>query len=343
MLDRMNVELAEERVLVLPEQFGEEIAETRAWVKRLDAFGTMAKVSGLLNRPKDQEFELVYRERRLQPFWRLEATAISAYERSREYVIKVAPGVTTVQIAGDDRPTPNGAFTLTGLESCREEQHRSFLFDGLTKALEPDLAGYLTTEAAPSNPDELVAIAAAGTIVVPPQVKSSVIVRETVAGMMGRIDADRVLEESVRISAVDLVYRPVYAFRYRRAGKEAVVEVDAMTGVARAGGATFERYLGKVLDPAFLFDVTVETANIFLPGATLVKVLVNKGLEMRKRSAVSASMPLRPRLADRRFHGVGEDARRVPAGLSARPMVRAAGLATGAVERAPPARRAHRC
>ena len=29
--------------------------------------------------------------------------------------------------------------------------------------------------------------------------------------------------------------------------------------------------------------ITVETANIFLPGASLVKVLVNKGLEMRKR------------------------------------------------------------
>ena len=91
----MNVELAEERILVLPEQLSEEQAETRAWVKRLDAFGTMAKMSGLLARPKDQEFELVYKERRLQPFWRLEATAVSAYERSRDYVIKVAPGVTS--------------------------------------------------------------------------------------------------------------------------------------------------------------------------------------------------------------------------------------------------------
>jgi len=279
----MNVELAEERILVLPEQLSEEQAETRAWVKRLDAFGTMAKMSGLLARPKDQEFELVYKERRLQPFWRLEATAVSAYERSRDYVIKVAPGVTSVRIAGADQPTPNGAFTLTGLESCREEQRKQFLFDGLPKALEPDLAGHLKFEGAPTSHEDLARIAESGTIVVPPQVKSSVIVRETIAGMMAKIEADKILEETVRLEAVDLCYRPVYAFRYRRAGKEAVVEVDALSGAARPGGATFEHYLGKVLDPVFLFDVTVETANIFLPGATLVKVLVNKGLEMRKR------------------------------------------------------------
>lgn len=278
----MDVELAEERVLILPEQLSEEQAETRAWVKRLDAFGPMAKMSGLLARPKDQEFELIYKERRLQPFWRLVATAVSVYERRRDYVVKVAPGVTAVDIAGARHPTPSGSFTLSGLESCREEQHKEFLFDGLTKAQDPDLAGHLKVEGAVVGADQLAQVAAAGTIVVPPQVKASMIVRETIAGMVGRIDADRVLEETMRLETVDLYYRPIYAFRYRRQGKEAVVEVDALSGLARAGGATFERYLGKVLDPVFLFDMTVEAANIFLPGATLVRVLVNKGLELRK-------------------------------------------------------------
>ena len=279
----MNVELAEERVLILPDQLSEEEAETRAWVKRLDAFGTMARVSGLLARPKDQEFELIYKERRLQPFWRLMATAVSAYERSRDYVVKVAPGVTSVRIAGAQQTTPNGAFTLTGLESCREEQRKEFFFDGLTKALEPDLAAHLKAEGALAGADELARIAAAGTIIVPPQVKASMIVRETIAGMVSQIEADTVLEETVRLEVVDLYYRPVYAFRYRRQGKEAVVEYDALTGVARPGGETFETYLGKIMEPKFLFDVTVETANIFYPGATLARVIVNKSLEFKKR------------------------------------------------------------
>ena len=86
----------------------------------------------------------------------------------------------------------------------------------------------------------------------------------------------------MRVERVDLYYRPVYAFRYRRQGKEAVVEYDPIAGVARPGGATFETYLGKLLEPKFLFDVTVETANIFFPGATLARVIVNKSLEFKK-------------------------------------------------------------
>ena len=62
-----------------------------------------------------------------------------------------------------------------------------------------------------------------------------------------------------------------------------LVEYDALTGVAKPGGATFETYLGKILEPKFLFDVTVETANIFFPGATLARVIVNKSLEFKKR------------------------------------------------------------
>ncbi len=279
----MNVELAEERILVLPEQLTEEEAETRAWVKRIDAFGTMAKMSGLLSRPKDYEFELIYKERRLQPFWRLIATAVNVYERKRDYVVKVAPGVVSVDVAGSERAVTDGAFSLSGLESCREEQRKELLVDGLSKAEEKGLADYLKLTGVLSTAADLARLAESGSIIVPPEIKASMLVRETVAGLVSKIEADRILEETVRLEVCDLYYRPVYAFRYRRAGKEAVVEVDGVSGVAKPGGATFERYLGKVLDPGFLLDVTVETANIFLPGATLVKVLVNKGLEMRRR------------------------------------------------------------
>ena len=92
----------------------------------------------------------------------------------------------------------------------------------------------------------------AGTVVVPPEVKASALVREVVSSAIGRIEADRILEERVTGDTVDLLYRPVYAFRYRHAGKEAVIEFDELTGDARAGGDTFEQYLGKVLEPRFL-------------------------------------------------------------------------------------------
>ena len=119
----------------------------------------------------------------------------------------------------------------------------------------------------------------AGTVVVPPEVKASALVREVVSSAIGRIEADRILEERVIVDAVDLLYRPVYAFRYRHAGKEAVIEFDGLTGDARAGGATFEQYLGKALEPKFLLDADVEAVNLFVPGTQLARIVVQHGVK----------------------------------------------------------------
>ena len=58
----------------------------------------------------------------------------------------------------------------------------------------------------------------------------------------------------MRLDAIDLFYRPVYALRYRWQQKEAVVEVDAVTGETQTGGTTFETYVGKLVDRDFLLD-----------------------------------------------------------------------------------------
>jgi len=120
-------------------------------------------------------------------------------------------------------------------------------------------------------------------VVVPPQARASAIVRDAISGAIGKIDADRVTEELVRVEAIELYYRPVYAFRYRRNDKQAVVEVDGLTGDTRAGGATFEAYLGKALDPMFLLDVGAEAVNMVVPGANLAKMVLVKGIEARKK------------------------------------------------------------
>lgn len=73
----MQVAIAEERILVFADRVGAEVAEAKAWGKRVEAFGTLARMSGLLARPKDEEFEVIYREKRLQPFWRIASRAVS--------------------------------------------------------------------------------------------------------------------------------------------------------------------------------------------------------------------------------------------------------------------------
>lgn len=281
----MNVELAEERILLLADRFTLDNAEGRAWAKRTDAFGAFAKIGGLLSKPKDEDYEVVYRERRLQPFWRLSAHTDYTYERKREHRVKVSGEVQSVSLFGQTVPATNKEIALTVTEMCREENRREWFFDGLTKGVQSSLKSYLAFDAKQVTADELndqakAADASFPTVIVPPQAKSSMLTREVLTQVMPKIEADRILEEKVQIDAIDLYYRPVYAFRYRWQGKEAVVEFDAATGDTKVGGATFESYVGKFIDPAFLLDAGVEAANMFIPGVNLAKIIVVKGLKL---------------------------------------------------------------
>jgi hypothetical protein len=287
----VNVELAEERIIVLSDRVTMENAQARAWTKRVEAFGTVAKMAGLLSRPREEDYECVYRERRLQPFWRLTSHSTFAYERSRDYQVSVAPEVRSVTLAGEDRVIEARHFTLSGLEHCREEVRHDTFVDALTGAADPHLAAYINFHAAVATAQTLADATKDGTVVVPPQVRASVLVRDAIAAAIIKVDADRVLEEQVRLEAVDLYYRPVFAFRFRRAGKEAVVEFDALTGEVKTAGSTFEQHLGKIMEPRFLLDVGAEAANLFIPGATIAKIVFVKGMEMRERKAAAKGEP----------------------------------------------------
>ena len=277
----MQVELAEERIFRMTDRFSLEHAEGRAWSKRLEAFGALARVTGLFAQPKDDEFVVVYRERRLQPFWRVTVSTATAYERTRTYMVKVPPEVREVTIGDAVLPASSNQIQIVGLEACREETRRETFIDGLNKQTSPALASYLQHDAIETNADALAAATAEGMVIVPPEAKASMVVRDVIASAIGKIDADRVTEELVRVEAVDLYYRPVHAFRYRRGDKEAVVEFDAITGETKVGGATFEQYLGKALEPKFLLDVGAETLNFVIPGANLAKLMIVKGLELK--------------------------------------------------------------
>ena len=277
----MQVELAEERIFRMTDRFSLEHAEGRAWSKRLEAFGALARVTGLFAQPKDDEFVVVYRERRLQPFWRVTVSTATAYERTRTYMVKVPPEVREVTIGDAVLPASGNQIQIVGLEACREETRRETFIDGLNKQTSPALASYLQHDAIETNADALAAATAEGMVIVPPEAKASMVVRDVIASAIGKIDADRVTEELVRVEAVDLYYRPVHAFRYRRGDKEAVVEFDAITGETKVGGATFEQYLGKALEPKFLLDVGAETLNFVIPGANLAKLMIVKGLELK--------------------------------------------------------------
>jgi hypothetical protein len=282
----MNVDLAEERILQLVDKFSAEEAEARAWAKRTEAFGMLAKIGGFITRPKDEEFEVVYRERRLQPFWRLSTHTRYAYERKREHRVKLGPEVQSVAIGEQKLAILGREVVIPVVDTCLEESRREWFFDGISKAPAPTLKSYLTADVRHVTADELNAQTAgvtaghAQTVVVPPQARASALQRDVLAQIMPKIEADKILEEKVELDAIELYYRPVYAYRYKWQNKEAVVEFDAITGEAKAGGTTFEFYVGKLVDPNFLLDIGVETASLFLPGMNIAKMVVKRGREI---------------------------------------------------------------
>src|SRR5262249_27993425 len=153
---------------------------------------------------KDEEFEIVYREKRLQPFWRIASHATAKYERARSYEIRLAPEVKQVVIEGQPRAIEGRHATVAGLESCEEESRRLAVVDGLTGAEDVSLGPYLDYPATEADAALLARLASENTVVVPPAVKASVLVREAVAKAIGKIEADRILEEKVALEAVDL-------------------------------------------------------------------------------------------------------------------------------------------
>ncbi|MBK8838970.1 MAG: hypothetical protein IPO30_09810 [Hyphomonadaceae bacterium] len=114
----MNVELAEERILLLPDKLGAAQAEGRAWAKRTDAFGAFAKIGGFLNKPKDEDYEVVYRELRLQPFWRLSASTRQVYERQRQHKLKVGAEVQSCTLGAETYPAVNREVAITVTEAA---------------------------------------------------------------------------------------------------------------------------------------------------------------------------------------------------------------------------------
>ncbi len=272
----MNVELAEERILLLPDKIGAEQARVRAMTKRMEAFGAFARIGGLLSRPKDEDFEIVYSELRLQPFWRIAASTTHVYERQRAHKLKVSAEVDGVTVGGQTFAAANREATIVVTENCRESSQKEWLYDGLTKKYDPVLKTYPQVEAAPVTAEQLNDRSRAGTVVVPPVAKASMLTRDVISQSIRKIEADRVIEETMRIDAIDLIYRPVYAHRLQWQGKLAVVEVDAVLGDAQPGGATFEAYVGKLVDRDFLLDAGLEAANMILPGVTLGRIIVNK-------------------------------------------------------------------
>lgn len=281
----MQIEVANQRILLLKDQISAEDAKSKAWQKKLSAFDALSKVTSFLAKPKDEDFNLTYSEHRYEPFWHVIATARYEYTRTSNYQIPVtAKEVRTVTIHDNKYDVLNAHIHIPVLEYCLQEEREENILDGITGKSAPQLRQYLSLtslEVTGQLKDEV----GADAILVPPQARISAIMRDSLSKMITGIQADTIIDEKVEVSCVDLYYRPIYGFKYSWISKqkEAILEVDGMTGECRAGNRVFTEYFGKVLDQSFLFDIGADAVGVIVPGGGIAIKAAKKYMDSRDK------------------------------------------------------------
>lgn len=267
----MNINVAKERILVLKNQISPGEAKSLSLDKKTSAFDALSKVASFLSRPKDDDFELLYSEHRYEPFWHVVARAKYVYDRASTYQVPVSSTVVkNVTFLGSNFDSINNHIHLPVTEHCVQEELEEVLVNGVTGIASKSLSMYM------SSPTEIVTtrvekLTPKGSIIVPPQTKVSGIMRDALSKMIKGIQADKILEEEVSVETIDLYYHPIYAYKYRwiSKNKEGLIEVDGVTGYCNSGSKIFSQYLGKTLDPDFLFDIGADAAGILIPGGSI--------------------------------------------------------------------------
>jgi hypothetical protein len=276
----MDITVAEEQVFQLLPVLDIDQAREKAWDKKTAVFGT--GLSAIFSRPKAEEIQITYSERRYEPFWHVACQVRYIYDRTRSYNVPVsASEVQRVTIEGVERQVTAKPrqFTIAGIEHCLEESSTELVFDAVS-GQEQDWKSYLRfgKEVIP----DLSKFAPEESIIVPPEVRASAVVRQVLGSMLRPIQADTVHEERVDVQTVDLYFRPLYAFEYRWGSKDktAVAEFDGLTGEMSTGGVTLRQQVKSVLTPELLFDVGMDAVDLLVPGGgiaiKLAKAMVGR-------------------------------------------------------------------
>ena len=280
----MDVYLADEQAFHYVPRFSVEVACDRINQKKTQLIA--GTVGALISRPKPEEIQMVSMESRLEPFWLVSVSAHTAFDRTRTFVVPVSgPEVQQVTILGQevsvDHVKDAPRVSLSGVEHCVVELRAAHTFDGLT-GNRTDMSKYL------AYPKTLIVdlehFSPAETIIIPPQVRASAVVRQVVAEVVQPVQqAHTIHEERVDVEAIELNFRPVYAleFEWLAKAKRAVVEFDALTGEISGGGRKLTDQVKGLVTRDLLFDVTADAVGIIFPGGSiavkLVKAVVDRG------------------------------------------------------------------
>jgi hypothetical protein len=279
----MEISLAEEHAYYFIPQIPLDAARDRIEKKKTSLVAGM--FGTLITRPNPADIQLISTENRLEPFWMVTAASHISYDRQQVYTIPVkGDEVEEVTIFGHRlrlNSSRSPSFTVNGIEHCVEEHHVTYFFDGLT-GQKYDLnrfQRFSKTEIA-----DLENFALEGVLVVPAQMKATAIIRQVMSEVVQPVSKAQIIhDERVDIEALELNFRPVYAFEYEWAskGKRVVVEFDALLGDSRTGGRKWSEDIKGILTRDLFFDVTADAVGLLVPGGgiavKLVKAVVDRG------------------------------------------------------------------
>jgi len=282
----MDIYLATEHAYHFIPQFSVDVARDRVEQKKVSLIaGTLG---ALFSRAKPEELQLATVENRVEPFWLLEASSRTVYDRARTFTVPASGDeVKSVTVIGQDLPTvpqPKGgpAFVLTGVEHCVQELQTRQTFDGITGA-KVDLLKYVS--AAKTEIADISTFAPEGVLVIPPQVKANAVVRQVTAEVVQPVEnVQTIHEERVDIQTLDLNFRPIYAFEYEwtTKNKKVVIEFDPLTGEMRTGGKRWSDQLKGLLTRDLISDVTADAFGTIVPGGSIAVKLVKAVVDRKK-------------------------------------------------------------
>ncbi len=279
----MEISLAEERAYYFVPQISLEIARDRIEKKKTSLVAGM--FGTLISRPDPNEIQVVSVENRLEPYWAVTAASRTAYDRQQVYTIPIkGEEVREVTVLGQKltvNAKGNPSVTLNGIEHCVEEHRATRFFDGLS-GQKSDLSRYQSFTK--TQITDLEHFAPEGMLVVPPQMRATVIVRQVLGEVIQPVSKAQIIhEERVDVESIELNFRPVYAFEYEWAskGKRVVVEFDALLGDMHSGGKKWSDQIKGILTRDLFFDVTADAIGMLVPGGSiavkLVKAVVDRG------------------------------------------------------------------
>ena len=274
-----NIKVQGEKLLLLDDILGWDKVRGQAQDHKVKAFGMIA---GLLFKPKAEEIEISYEEKRYQAFWHIIGKSYFEYKRRATYRVPVEKVVedVTFQDKNYSVEKAGNVFAIEGIEHCKENYRQEIMVDAQTD--QPgDFGKYLkfSTKEIKST-DELTAD---GTAVVKLESRASFLVRKILNDLVKPIKADEILDEQIGIEELSLYFYPIYTFEFywKTKEKKVLVEFDGVTGEVRKGQKIGEKLRGAFTN-AELFDFAKEVAT-FVPGGGLAMMAGKKAFEMANK------------------------------------------------------------